>query len=86
MALLGRTLKGKNETLVGYCLSEKKIYGKYPLIEPSIKKSEEIRGKLFKVSNFELHELDRYETHAYKRVQVELKSSTKAWVYVENLG
>ncbi|MEO0570736.1 MAG: gamma-glutamylcyclotransferase family protein [Bacteroidota bacterium] len=84
--VLGRTLKGKSGILLGYRISQKKVHGKYPLIEPSPIKTDNVRGKLFRVSNFELHELDHYETYAYMRIEVELKSGTKAWVYVENLG
>lgn len=84
--VLGRALKGKNGILLGYRISEKKVHGKYPLIEPSAIKTDRVKGKLFRVSNFELHELDQYETYAYMRIEVELKSGTKAWAYVENLG
>lgn len=85
-SLLGRILKGKSDYLMGYRISEKKVNGKYPLIEPSPIKTDKVRGRLFQVSNYELYELDHYETYAYKRIEVELKSGTKAWAYVENLG
>jgi len=85
-AILGRTLKGKIGILAGYRISNKKLHGKYPVIEPSPLETDNVKGKLFKVSHFELHELDHYETYAYKRIEVKLKSGTKAWAYVENLG
>jgi gamma-glutamylcyclotransferase (GGCT)/AIG2-like uncharacterized protein YtfP len=84
--LLGRLLKGKPTVLLGYRMSEKKVHGKYPLIEISPIRADEVSGMLYKVSNFELHEIDQYESAAYKRVQLEVKSGTKAWAYVENLG
>ncbi|MEM1257807.1 MAG: gamma-glutamylcyclotransferase family protein [Bacteroidota bacterium] len=83
--VLGRTLKGKSGILVGYRISEKKVQGKYPLIEPSPINTDKVKGTIFKVSNFELHELDRYDTYAYMRIEVRLKSGTKAWAYIENL-
>lgn len=85
-SVLGRTLKGKSDLLLGYRISDKKVNGKYPLIEPSPIRTDKVRGKLFQVSNFELYELDSYETYAYKRIEVELDSGTKAWAYVENFG
>ncbi len=84
--ILGRTLKGKSALLKGYRISEKKIYGKYPLIERSPQPTDSVEGTVFKVSNFELYEIDHYESEAYQRVRVKLGSGINAWVYVENLG
>ena len=84
--LLGRELKGTDDVLPGYRISEKKVHGKHPLIEPCPFRSNEVPGLLFKVSNYELHQIDHYETGAYERITVQLKSGTKAWAYVENLG
>lgn len=85
-SVLNRTLKGKKDVLKGYRISEKKIHGKYPLIEVAPMPPNEVEGMIFQVSNFELHEIDHYETKMYKRVQVTLKSGTEAWTYVENFG
>lgn len=82
--VLNRTLSGKVTVLAGYRMSKKKVLGKYPLIEPSSMQSDIVQGMLFKVSNFELHEIDQYETSFYRRIQVMVKSGIKAWTYVEN--
>ena len=37
---------------------------------------------VFKVSQKELEEADKYEVADYKRVSVQLASGIKAWVYV----
>ncbi len=55
-------------------------------MEVSNDRLDEVAGKVFRVSYVELYEIDSYETKIYKRVEVVLKSGTKAWAYIENLG
>jgi orotate phosphoribosyltransferase len=38
----------------------------------------------FNISASDLAKVDIFESNAYKRVQVTLKSGTAAWVYIEN--
>lgn len=83
--VLERTLEGKPDVLSGYRISEQMVSIKYKMIEPSSNYLDEVSGVLFKVSNYELHKIDEYETCAYKRVQVQLKSGVKAWTYIKNL-
>ena len=84
--LLNRKLNGKRNALLGYRLSDKKLMGKYPVIERSADESDCVNGTVFRVSYLELHTIDQYETYMYKRIRVTLKSGIKAWAYVENLN
>ena len=84
-SLLNRKLSGKRNALLGYRLSDKKLMGKYPVIEPSNNGSDLVNGTVFRVSYLELHKIDQYETYIYKRIWVTLRSGIKAWAYVENL-
>ena len=84
MAVLQRKLSGKQDALLGYCISDKKIMGKYPVVEPTGCITDTVLGITFKVSNADLFWLDQYETTAYKRILALLKSGAKAWVYIEN--
>lgn len=84
-AVLKRKLKGKGTVLKHYFISEKKIVGKYPVIEKSSNGTDYVAGTLYKVSYLELYQIDQYETYAYKRIRVKLKSGIKAWAYVENM-
>ena len=85
-SLINRKLKGKRDILLGYRISRKKFKGQYPIMEVSNDRLDEVAGKVFRVSYVELYEIDSYETKMYKRVEVVLKSGTKAWAYIENLG
>ncbi|MEN1784193.1 MAG: gamma-glutamylcyclotransferase family protein [Bacteroidota bacterium] len=84
--LLNRKLRGKKAVLYGYKRFENVVYGVYPVIQPTIDLQSKVKGRLFKVSFLDLYIIDEYETKAYKRIQVLLKSGIRAWAYVENLG
>jgi len=84
--LLTRKLKGKRDILIGYCISQKKFKGKYPIIEVSKNRLDGVKGKVFKVSYVELYEIDTFAANIFNRMEITLKSGTKAWVYTENLG
>lgn len=43
---------------------------------------DEVDGVVFEITPAELAAADGYETDAYKRVKVRLRSGTEAWVYV----
>ena len=85
-SLLNRKLKGKRDILIGYCISQKKFKGKYPIVEVSKNRSDDVKGKVFKVSYVELYEIDAFAANIFNRMEITLKSGTKAWVYTENLG
>ena len=44
--------------------------------------SDFVEGTVYSVTREELEQADAYEPEGYKRLLVELKSGTKAWVYV----
>ena len=93
LATFGRTLDGEPDTLLGYsqttleirdpiaaAASEDKYYLNAQFTGTD---SDFIVGTRFKVTSKELEQADRYEDEAdYKRVVVQLKSGTRAWVYV----
>ena len=43
---------------------------------------DEVNGIVFDISPEELQQADEYEVEDYKRISVQLRSGTHAWVYV----
>jgi gamma-glutamylcyclotransferase (GGCT)/AIG2-like uncharacterized protein YtfP len=92
LATFGRKLVGVPDTLLGYrqTMLEIKDPGgltsgeKYYLnAEFTGRDSDFVVGTMFKVTRKELEQADIYEADAdYKRFSVQLKSGTRAWVYV----
>ena len=82
--ILHRRLLGNKDMAQGYSISTKKFMGQYPMAVPSGHSSDEIAGISFNVSFVELYWIDQYETAAYKRVPIVLKSGKRAWIYIEN--
>ena len=91
-ANFGRTLKGTPDTVTGYKLSSVQItdleviaesgLGVHRILVPSDDPANTVEGVVFSITEHELRGADEYETDAYKRVCVKLKSSLDAWVYV----
>ena len=78
--VFGRVEKGTPDTLDGYKKSKVVIDKKtYPIIVPSPKDS--IKGLILMVTAKELKQIDEYETEAYRRKKITLKSGKIAWVY-----
>lgn len=91
LANFGRRLKGSADVLTGWRLSTVQITDPEVLAESGLsvhkilvpgKPSDEIDGVVFEITLEELAAADGYETDAYKRVKVKLRSGTEAWVYV----
>lgn len=92
LATFGRKLNGKNDTLIGYILSELKITSPdvvkisgdatHPILNYTGKESDQVEGVVFDVSTEELQHADEYEVDDYKRVSVQLASGINAWVYI----
>jgi len=79
----GRLISGKPDVLVNHGLSRIKIDGREYLV--AVPKDEEmLAGQVLEVTADELALIDRYETVAYRRKLVSLKSGVKAWVYLSN--
>ncbi len=78
--VIGRVVKGKSDVLDGYKKSTIIIEGEeYPIIIPS--PSDFVKGFVIPITGKELTVIDKYETAAYIRVRVTLKSGTPVWVY-----
>lgn len=77
--VFGRVEKGIPDILKGYKRSKVMINNKiYPIIIPS---NGSIRGLIISVTTKELKLIDKYETNAYKKKKIVLKSGKVAWVY-----
>ena len=93
MATFGRQLAGTNDALRGYELVLLKIEdqrvvaisGKahHTMARFTGRASHVISGKVFAVTPDEIHNADKYEVKAVKRVAVVLQSGVRAWVYVD---
>jgi len=84
LAILGRPLLGKEDSLPNYQTFKKNNVG--PYIRWSNKKRDQVKGTLYKISNRDLFLLDEYEKMNFqtKRIKTTLKSGTSAWVYIDN--
>ena len=93
LSTFGRILEGEPDTLLGYRQTTLEI--RDPVVAAATgdqyylnaqftgSDSDFIVGTRFKVTSKELEQADIYEdTAEYKRVVVQLKSGTQAWVYV----
>ncbi|HLW73795.1 MAG TPA: gamma-glutamylcyclotransferase family protein [Gammaproteobacteria bacterium] len=91
LANFGRKLKGRADVVVGWRLASIEIndpmvvglsgLALHKILVPG-EPSDEVDGVVFEISPEELEAADAYETDAYKRVEVRLRSGTEAWVYV----
>lgn len=92
LTTFGRRLKGEEDNLPGYCLKEVQITDPdviaksgeevHSIIHFSGNPENKISGMVFKISQEELKQADKYEVADYKRILVKLLSGTSAWVYV----
>lgn len=78
-----RSLKGQADTLTGYIISAKKMYGRYLVLQPGENPEDEVQGMAYELGDGDLQKADVYEGPAYARIQVSLKSGHQAWVYLE---
>jgi hypothetical protein len=89
----GRKLDGRRDALVGYRLVmitiedeafvDKSGTARHRNVEFTGNSSDIVEGKVFSVTMNELEQSDAYEPEGYGRVQVQLKSGTNAWVYLD---
>lgn len=78
--IIGRVVKGSPDTLEGFFKSQMSMpEGIYPLVIP--RHGYEVYGMLLEVTDEELRRMDVYETTAYRRVRVQLRSGRESWVY-----
>lgn len=80
--IIGREIEGTLDSLLGYNISKIEINNNtYPIILKKIDSS--VRGLVLPITLKELQLIDEYETEAYQRIQVTLKSGKEAYVYVK---
>ena len=87
--VFNKLLTGTLDQLKGYKLKDLKIEEEFGMADyfvaiPSENPSDEINGIVFTVSSEDLTKADQFESNAYKRVQITLKSGIVAWIYMEN--
>jgi gamma-glutamylcyclotransferase (GGCT)/AIG2-like uncharacterized protein YtfP len=92
LANFSRRLSGAPDILAGWRLSDLKITdphviavsGKdvHQIVIPTGNIKDEIAGTVFEITSQELEQADAYEVSDYKRICAQLRSGTKAWVYV----
>ena len=91
--IFGRILEGENDVLAGYKITFVKIEDEavvaasgmthYNNLTYTGNPSDEINGKVLKLTETELQQADEYEADAdYKRIRVDLQSGKTAWVFL----
>lgn len=80
LRVLGRVLEGKKDRLEGYELIPNLVYQKYPGVVANFHQS--VNGMLYRILDADWALLDDYETQAYCRKPLLLKSNQTAWVYL----
>ena len=91
LANFGRRLECSADAVIGWRLSNVEIddpevvaesgLSVHPILVPG-SPTDEVEGMVFEISPAELKAADAYETSAYRRVRVKLRSGAQAWVYV----
>ena len=91
-AVFGRLLEGRPDKLPGYALAplvitDAKVIetsGKavHTIARATGQASDKVPGVVFEIEEADLQAADRYEVDAYGRVEVELASGCRAWLYV----
>ena len=89
MQVFNKLLSGTEDKLLGYKLKDFQIEEEFGMEDyfvaiPSENPSDAINGIAFIVTNEDLIKADQFESNAYKRVQITLKSGIVAWIYLEN--
>ena len=92
LSTFGRKLEGHRDVLVGYRLAmitirdedfvAKSGTANHRTLKFTGNPSDSVEGTVFRVTTKELEQADAYEPDGYERVQVQLRSGTHAWVYI----
>ena len=90
MQVFNKLLTGTPDQLLGYKLKDLKIEEEFGMTDyfvaiPSENSSDNINGIVFDISELDLAKADLFESNAYKRVEITLKSGKTAWIYIENI-
>jgi len=91
LANFGRKLKGSPDVVTGWRLASIQIddptvvglsgFAVHKILVPG-KPDDEVDGVVFEITPEELKAADGYETEAYQRIKVKLRTGLEAWVYV----
>ena len=91
-ATFGRLLEGKPDALTGFALAPLPIDDPYviatsgsalhQIARPTGDPADRIEGLVFEITPAELEAADRYEVDTVKRIEAELASGARAFVYV----
>ena len=90
LAVFGRRLHGEPDALAGFKKESIKIKPGFENVEEHVAISytgngdDLIEGAALSVTLADLQIADDYETKAYKRIMVQLRSGKIAWTYVKN--
>ena len=94
LSTFGRTLQGTPDVLVGYRLRMITIAdeefvalsgsAEHRTLQFTGDEADSVAGTTFAVTSEELKRSDDYEPDGYRRVLVELRSGTEAWVYLND--
>ena len=92
-SLFGRTLQGQPDTILGYRLADLRIDDPavvaasgsdvHTIMIETGDPTDQIAGMVFELSEPELAAADAYETSDYRRIELPLRSGSRAWAYVE---
>lgn len=80
--VIGRIASSEKDVLEGFRRSTVELEGTtYPIIFPDPNGGSPIEGFILSLTSEELKRVDEYETDAYQRKRVILKSGRNAWIY-----
>lgn len=91
-AIFGTTISGKTDAVTGFRLTQVEISDDevvrvsgqthHPMLVSSDNHTDAIPGMIYPLSAEQLARADEYEGAHYKRIEVNLVSGRKAWMYV----
>ena len=92
-ATFGRLLSGAADALVGFAqemveITDPNVLAKsgqrfHPIVKQTFNPTDRVAGVVFEITSAELAASDEYEVDDYVRVEAQLASGLKAWVYVQ---
>ncbi|MCJ7465717.1 MAG: gamma-glutamylcyclotransferase [Maribacter sp.] len=81
-----RKLVGDQDVLPYYRIAEELIANAYPNVTYTGNPDDSVPGITYLLTNKELLKADTYEGQAYQRIEVELSSGKKAWLYLGKIN
>lgn len=94
-ATFGRLLEGAPDALVGFKqtlveITDPDVLAEsgerfHPIVARSGNPADRVAGMVFAITPAELAAADKYEVSDYERVEAELASGLRAWVYVKRV-